>query len=66
MSRRAFAICSAFAHPPDGVSRHVTDRVTWEPRFPGAGFVPSWLVPALYRHRHRSLLRLFGGTSEPR
>ena len=43
----------------------VTDNVSWQPRFPGADYLLTWLVPALFRHRHRSLLRLFGGVSDP-
>ncbi len=38
----------------------VTDKVSWQPRFPGAGFLLTWLVPALFRHRHRRLEDRFG------
>ena len=40
----------------------VTDLVSWEPRFRGAGLLLSWLVPALFRHRHRRLQKRFGAT----
>ena len=38
----------------------VTDRVSWEPRLAGAGLLLSWVVPALFRHRHARLGRRFG------
>ena len=77
MSRRSFDICSSLARPSEKVWRHerriratatgctVADHVSWVPRFPGAGFLLTWLVPALFRHRHRRLRRLFGGASDP-
>lgn len=38
----------------------LTDRVEFEPRFPGTGAVLNTLVPRLFRHRHTRLARRFG------
>lgn len=40
------------------------DRLSWVPRIPGTGFVHRLIVPTLFRHRHRKLVALFGGTTE--
>lgn len=42
----------------------VSDRVAWVPRFPGAGLLPRFIVPVLFRHRHAQLRRRFGA-AEP-
>lgn len=39
----------------------VTDRVAWEPRLPLPGALLVPLIGAFFRHRHRRLLRRFGG-----
>ena len=43
----------------------VTDHLSWEPRFPGAGHIFHLIVPALFRHRHQRLRRRFGTGSPP-
>jgi hypothetical protein len=42
------------------------DQLAWTPRFVGAGAVLRRIVPLLFRHRHRRLVKIFGGsTREP-
>jgi ligand-binding SRPBCC domain-containing protein len=42
---------------PEGEERcALTDRLTFEPKIPGAGRVGRWLVERIFRHRHRRLV----------
>lgn len=41
----------------------IEDRLTWEPRVPALGAVLRLVVPALFRHRHRRLVRRFGAAA---
>ncbi len=45
---------------PDGDGCVVTDEVSWEPRFPGAGALMRLVAPRLFRWRHRRLRQRFG------
>ncbi len=45
--------------PLDEGTTRVTDRITFEPRFPGIGAVFSRILPAFFGHRHRRLARYF-------
>ena len=42
----------------------ITDRVTFEPRLPGAAPLVERIVAAVFRHRHEVLRRRFGGRAE--
>jgi hypothetical protein len=44
----------------DGASA-ITDRLTFEPRIPGSSRLVRGIVERIFRHRHRRLLRWFGG-----
>ena len=44
----------------------IVDRIAWEPRLPLPGGLLAPLFAAIFRHRHRRLLRRFGGTPLPR
>jgi hypothetical protein len=46
---------------PDGDGCVVTDTVTFEPRMPGIARLARPIVARLFRHRHRRLVRRFGG-----
>lgn len=48
-----------------GAGCAVLDRLVWTPRIPGAGVIFGWVVPALFRHRHRQLVRIFGAVGPP-
>ena len=45
---------------PAGDGCRVTDRVTFEPRLPGAARLGGPLVERIFRHRHRRLVGRFG------
>lgn len=47
--------------PIDEGRCRLTDRLEWEPRTALAGPVVAWLVPRLFRHRHRRLQKRYGG-----
>jgi hypothetical protein len=53
---------------PEGGGCRVTDRVTFEPRLPGAARLAGPLVERIFRHRHRRLVARFGApqTVRPR
>jgi ligand-binding SRPBCC domain-containing protein len=42
---------------PEGQGSRVTDRVTFEPRLPGAAVVTTPLVAKVFEHRHKRLTR---------
>jgi len=39
----------------------VQDRLNWTPRVPVLGLIASGIIPALFRHRHRKLIKRYGG-----
>jgi len=45
--------------PLDDDTTRVTDRITFEPRFPGVGAIFGRMLPAFFGHRHRRLARYF-------
>ena len=49
--------------PVDGGVRLV-DRITFEPKIPGAGAILAPLLHLVFRNRHRKLVGLFGGEVE--
>jgi ligand-binding SRPBCC domain-containing protein len=49
--------------PTDGGVR-VADRITFEPKIPGAGAILAPLLHLVFRNRHRKLVGLFGGEVE--
>lgn len=46
-------------HLPGGGTR-LTDRVAFEPRLPFTARIHQAVIHAIFRHRHRRLLRVFG------
>ena len=46
----------------DGV--RLVDRITFEPRIPGAGAILAPLLHLVFRNRHRKLVGRFGGEVE--
>lgn len=43
----------------------LTDRLSWVPRVAVPGAVFQLIVPFVFRHRHRKLVEMFGGATEP-
>jgi hypothetical protein len=43
----------------------VVDRLDFTPRLPGSGPLLQRVIGAVFRHRHRRLIRRFGGRSVP-
>lgn len=42
----------------------VRDRLGWTPRAPGFGLLASIVIPKLFQHRHRRLIRRYGGRTD--
>ena len=43
----------------------LTDHLTWTPRLAVPGAIFRQIVPLLFRHRHRQLVKMFGGVTSP-
>lgn len=48
---------------PTSESCTLDDQLTWIPRLAVPGALLRWIVPLLFRHRHRRLVKIFGGTT---